>query len=107
MSALQLGVVVDAQPSQVGHLFAAQTWHAPGTVALDHVEACCLWADLRPTRDQEVSNLGPAIHPSKPKRGAHGPPFWPWCGHTVLGMATTSFIAPSSRRTTARAGGPV
>src|SRR6059058_3704603 len=80
MSALQLGVVVDAQPSQVGHLFAAQAWHAPGTVALDHVEACGLWADLGPTRDQELSNLGPPSHPSKPKGGLTAPLFSPGAG---------------------------
>src|SRR3954447_6470586 len=103
MPALQLGVVVDAQPSQICHLFAAQAGHAPRTVALDHVQASNFWTDLRSTRDQEVAYLGPAIHPSKPKEGGSQPPLEVSCGPTVRAMATTSFTAPSSRKTTARA----
>jgi hypothetical protein len=58
---LELGVVLDADPDQVGDLAAAQPRHAP--VAAEGRKARLLRGDLGPSGAEEDLDLGAVVHP--------------------------------------------
>ena len=61
VAALETGVVVDADPGEERHLFAAQTRDAALTGAIG-AEPCLLGSELCAAARQELAELAPGVH---------------------------------------------